>query len=70
MTDLRISIKSQLQNFQALGLRPAALALLNSLGYKSDKTMELDGSPEAFLEQFNQNPESTKFPEEKALSKD
>ena len=70
MTDLRTTIESQLENFQTLELRPAALALLETLGYKSDKTMELDGSPAAFLEQFNQHPERTKFSEEKALSND
>ena len=56
MTDLRSTIESQLENFQTLELRPAALALLETLGYKSDKTMELDGSPAAFLELY--------FPEE------
>jgi len=69
MPDLRTTLENQLQNFQPLELRPAALGLLDTLGYASDKTIELDGSPEAFLEQFNQNPESTRFNEEKALSK-
>jgi len=27
--------------------------LLNTLGYRSEKTLELDGSPEAFLDQFS-----------------
>ena len=70
MPDLKTTIYEQLIAFKTKGLRPAALDLLNSLGYASDKTIELDGSPEAFLEQFNQNPESTRFNEEKALSKD
>jgi hypothetical protein len=68
------NMKAELQNklaaFQTLELRPAALGLLDDLGYSSDKTIELDGSPAAFLEQFNQDPERTRFSEEKALSKD
>ena len=70
MSDLKTNIEQHLQRFQTLELRPAALALLDSLGYASEKTMELDGSPAAFLEQFNQNPEATRFNAEKALSKD
>jgi hypothetical protein len=70
MTDLKNTIQCGLQDFQSLELRPAALELLNTLGYASPKTIELDGSPDAFLEQFNQNPEATRFSEEKALSKD
>lgn len=70
MSDLKTIIKQCLQNFHGSELRPAALALLGDLGYSSDKTIELDGSPDAFLEQFNQNPEATRFSAEKALSKD
>lgn len=55
---------------QPLELRPAALTLLDTLGYASEKTMELDGSPAAFLDQFNQHPEATRFSEEKALVSD
>ncbi len=70
MSDLKTNIEQHLQRFQTLELRPAALALLDSLGYASDKTMKLDGSPAAFLEQFNRKPEATRFNEEKALSND
>ena len=70
MSNLKTTIKQHLQNFQTEELRPAALGVLNTLGYASDKTMELDGSPAAFLEQFNQQPETTRLSEEKALSKD
>jgi hypothetical protein len=70
MIDIRKTIEQKLNDFQTLELRSAALELLNTLGYSSPKTMELDGSPEAFLEQFNQNSEATRFSEEKALSSD
>jgi len=63
---MKNNIKTQLETFQTQPLRPAALALLNTLGYHSPKTLELDGSPATFLERFNQNPEATRFNEEKA----
>jgi len=68
--DLKLDIRKQLQAFQKGDLRDNALALLNTLGYISEKTMELDGSPAAFLGQFNQRPDATRFSEEKARSKD
>lgn len=67
MADLRTQIEQKLKNFSATGLRLGALELLELLGYESDKTLELDGSPEPFLEQFNQHPETTRFSKEKAL---
>ena len=50
MSDLKTNIEQHLQSFKTLELRPAALALLDSLGYASEKTTELDGSPAAFWE--------------------
>jgi adenine-specific DNA-methyltransferase len=70
MSDLKSTIDSKLKQFKTQELRSAALGLLGELGYSSPKTIELDGSPEAFLEQFNQNPEATRFSEDKALFKD
>jgi len=68
--DLKKSIQAILKEFGAQGLKQSAIALLNILGYISDRTIDLDGTPSAFLEQFNQHPESTKFNEKKALVDD
>jgi len=54
--DLKTSIQTILKEFGAQSLKQSATALLNTLGYSSDKTIELDGTPAAFLDQFNQNP--------------
>lgn len=53
MNDLKTAIQNKLAAFQNLELRPAALALLSTLGYASEKTLDLGGSPDAFLEQFD-----------------
>lgn len=58
MSDLKNIVKRRLQDLQNQEMRTAALGLLNELGYKSNKTLELDGSPAAFLEQFNQQVEN------------
>lgn len=50
---MKTAIQSKLAAFQTLELRPAALDLLNTLGYASEKTLDLGGSPDAFLEQFD-----------------
>jgi len=68
--DLKTSIQAILKEFGAQGLKQSATALLNTLGYSSDRTMDMDGTPSAFLEQFNQHPEVTKFNEKKALVDD
>ena len=48
--ELRDSIKTDLQSFQARPLPAAATALLNTLGYRSDKTIKIpDSSPQEFL---------------------
>ncbi|MEN8255176.1 MAG: hypothetical protein ABFR33_06865 [Verrucomicrobiota bacterium] len=65
-----MKIEQRLQAFQKGGLRDNALELLETLGYSSPKTMEFNGSPAAFLEQFNRNPEAIRFNEEKALVSD
>jgi len=69
MTDLR-EVQERVKAIKTGDLRSNTISLLKSLGYASNKTMELSGSPSAFLEQFNQHPDSTRFSEEKALSKD
>ena len=41
--ELKTKIEQRLQNFHPLELRPAALGLLNTLGYSSEKTIKLGG---------------------------
>jgi len=50
---MKTEIQQKLAAFQTLELRPAALDLLATLGYHSEKTIDLGGSPDAFLEQFD-----------------
>ena len=54
-TDIRQQIEAALRAFFGADLRAAAIGLLNSLGYQSEKTLDLGGSPEIFLEQFDNN---------------
>lgn len=49
---MKTELQQKLAAFQTLELRPAALDLLGTLGYSSDKTIALDGSPAAFLEEL------------------
>ena len=70
-SDLHISIQSALQAFPTTPLREAALALLDTLGYRSDKTIALPGSkPEAFLELIRQSNPDAPFDPRKALFAD
>ena len=74
------SLQSSLQSaLQALSpvegpttpLREAALSLLDTLGYRSDKTITLPGSkPEAFLELIRQSNPDAPFDPKKALFAD
>jgi len=68
MTDLRPSLDNTLRSFSSAPLRQASLDLLKTLGYSSDRSLELDGSPEAFLESFSR--EGLNFNPEKALVKE
>ena len=71
MTDHRTSIASNLQAFAPTPLRQASLDLLATLGYQSDKTIELEGSkPQAFLDFIKQHNPAAPFNEEKALFDD
>ena len=65
-TDTRQKIKTALRAFPGADLRGAAIGLLNTLGYRSEKTLDLGGSPETFLEQFDNNPDQA-FRKEKAI---
>ena len=71
MPDLRDSITSALQAFTSSPLRQAALALLQTLGYHSDRTLVLEGSkPQAFLYLVQSQATPLKFDTEKALFSD
>jgi hypothetical protein len=52
-TDTRQQIETALRAFSGADLRAAAIGLLNTLGYRSEKTLDLGGSPETFFEQFD-----------------
>ncbi len=71
MTDLRATIANSLQNLSSTPLREAALNLLSTLDYQSDKTIQLDdSSPQAFLEFIQQNKPNDTFDQQKALFSD
>ena len=71
MPDLRESIQSALQVFTATPLRDAATALLGTLGYQSDRTLDLEGSkPQAFLDLIASQGDTAKFDKRKALFTD
>lgn len=52
-TDLKANITAALAGFADTNLRSASINLLGTLGYTSDKTLNLDGSPDAFLDHFS-----------------
>ena len=52
-TDTRKQIETALRAFSGVDLRAAAIGLLNSLGYQSKKTLDLDNTPDAFLAEFD-----------------
>jgi len=52
-TDVREEIRVVLSDFTRMDLRTASVNLLNTLGYKSEKTLDIGNSPEAFLEEFD-----------------
>jgi hypothetical protein len=56
-TDTRKPIETALRAFSGADLRDASIGLLNTLGYQCEKTLDLGGSPETFLEQFDNNPD-------------
>ena len=64
-TDTRQQIKTALQAFSHADLRDASIGLLNTLGYRSEKTLDLDNTPDAFLAEFDKR--DRKFRKDKAL---
>lgn len=53
MTDLKHQIEGSLAGFKNKDLKPAAIGFLNALGYQSDKVLDLESTPQAFLAQFD-----------------
>ena len=46
-TDTKQQIETALRAFSGSDLRDASIGLLNTLGYQSEKTLDLDNTPEA-----------------------
>lgn len=69
--DLRDKIRSALEAFASQPLRQACLSFLDILGYRSDRTIVLEGSkPQAFLDFVQSQITPLKFDPEKALFSD
>jgi len=64
-TDTRKQIKTALQGFSWSDLSDVSIGLLNSLGYQSEKTLDLDNTPDAFLAEFDKR--DRRFRKDKAL---
>jgi hypothetical protein len=64
-TQLSDKIKDALKAFRNGAFHDKAISLLATLGYQSDKTLDLGGSPAAFLDQFGKNEQA--FNKKKAL---
>jgi len=63
--DLKQQIVDALGAFGRDSLKTPAIGLLNTLGYKSDKILDLDNTPDAFLVEFNKRDRD--FRKDKAL---
>ncbi len=69
--DLRQSIQNAIQAFEKKTLREASIGLLNTLGYASDKTIEVPGSePRAFLKLLDEHNPGITIDKVKALFDD
>jgi len=64
-TDRRKQIETALRAFSGSDLRTASIGLLNSLGYQSEKTLDLDNTPDAFRTEFDKR--DREFRKDKAL---
>ena len=64
-TDTRQQIETALRAFSGADLRAASIGLLNTLGYVSGKTLDLDNTPDAFLAEFDKR--GREFRRDKAL---
>ncbi len=52
-TDTRPQIETALRAFSGSDLRSTSIGLLNSLDYQSEKTLDLDNTPDGFLAEFD-----------------
>ncbi|MFC3182432.1 Eco57I restriction-modification methylase domain-containing protein [Cypionkella sinensis] len=50
MSDVRAAVQAALQETEPSSLKRSVIALLGALGYSSQKTVNLDGTPRAFLD--------------------
>ncbi len=66
-TDTRKQIETALRTFSGAGLREVPIGLLKSLGYQSEKTLDLGSTPDALLAEFDLR--NRKFRKDKALIK-
>ena len=64
-TATKQQIETALRAFSGSDLHDASIGLLNSLGYQSKKTLDLDNIPDAFLAEFDKR--DRKFRKDKAL---
>jgi hypothetical protein len=64
-TDARQQIETALRTFSDSDLCASSIGLLNSLGYQSEKTLDLDSTPDAFLAEFDKR--DRKFWKDEAL---
>jgi len=64
-TGIKPQIETALRAFSGSNLRAASIGLLNSLGYQSEKTLDLTNTPDAFLGEFDKR--DRKFRKAKAL---
>ncbi len=55
-TDTRQQIETALQAFSGAALRDAAIGLLNTLGYKSEKTLDISSLAELRADCFGDGP--------------
>ncbi len=64
-TGTKQQIETSLRAFSGSDLRTASIGLLNSLAYESEKTLDLDNTPDAFLAEFDKR--DRKFRKDKGL---
>jgi adenine-specific DNA-methyltransferase len=65
MSDIRQQIEASLAGFGKDDLKTVSIGLLNALGYQSEKTLDLDNTPDAFLSEFDNR--DRKLRQDKAL---
>jgi len=59
--ELKIQIQQRLQIFSQGNLHDNALALLNTLGYDSEKALNFDNSSDTFLDEFDKHDRKLKY---------